>query len=411
MAETLYSKVEYLRAHEGWAQNLWDKGVAAGQQDATHMAAQDALGTYRSVVNEEAMVKLRAQEKTNTPMPIGVNLHYPDITIFEVYKLAYDTGYYYATIEFDKVNPTAADQLAAINAAHKIDRDLEPEAFARWERKMAAHIQGYDGPSMEAAVELGLAVLAGIGPTAALLKKPPAAPPPPQDPVVSTLHSPAWEEGYALGVLEGEAKVPMADMETYMAMNPYRTKKDPFRQQGWFDGYMSGVSGNISGTERPASEWAKLAKMAAHAKSSGVGGSSIGASEPMSTTSKAVLGLAAVGAAAWAWLRWGQPRLQAARYKTQQTQRSAIASRGEAVLNKNDDVGAVICESNGKWYVEDMLNGWGPMSKAEAFRIANEEVLHFQEEPAQERSWKGKRNRVAWAQPDGSFVCLPAQDV
>ena len=403
--ETLFSRIDYLRTHEGWAQDVWQKGVAAGQQDATHMAVQNAWGTYGSVVNEEAMDMLRAQEKTNTPMPIGANWHAPDITIFEVYKMAYDTGYHYATVEFDKVNPKAAERLAIINAAHKINRDLEPEAFARWERKMALHMQGYDGPSMEAAAALGLAVLSGLAPTAALLK-PTATPGAAPDPMVSTMRTPEWEEGRALGALEYEAGVPPADMDAYQRMNPYRTKKDPFRQQAWFDGYMSGLANKPLGTERRASEWAKMKSVAAKTS-----GSSVGATEPMSTTSKAVLGLAAVGAAAWAWLRWGQPRLQAARYKTQQTQRSAIASRGEAVLNKNDDVGAVICENNGQWYVEDMLNGWGPMSKKEAFRIANEEVLHFQEEPAQERSWKGKRNRVAWAQPDGSFVCLPAQDV
>lgn len=105
--ETLYSKIEWLRRHEAWAHSLWDKGVAAGYQDATHMAVQNALGTYSSLVNEEAMEKLRAQEKANVPMG-SVNLHYPDITIFEVYKTAYDNGYYNATIEFDKANPMAA---------------------------------------------------------------------------------------------------------------------------------------------------------------------------------------------------------------------------------------------------------------------------------------------------------------
>lgn len=99
------------------------------------------------------------------------------------------------------------------------------------------------------------------GPTAPLLP----TPTPPQDPLVSTLQTPAWKEGHALGALEGEANVPMADLEAYMAMNPYRTKADPFRQQAWFDGYMSGITGRPSGTERPASEWAKLEKMAKNA--------------------------------------------------------------------------------------------------------------------------------------------------
>lgn len=199
--ESLYSKVTWLRQHEGWAQNLWDKGVAAGYQDATHMAVQNALGTYSSLVNEEAMEKLRAQEKANVPMG-SVNLHYPDVTIFEVYKLAYDTGYYNATIEFDKANPMAAAQLAAINAAHKIDRDLEPDAFARWERKMALHVNGYDGPSMEAAAQLGLGVLSGVGPTAAMLKSTAA----PKTGAASDM-SPALAgvEGLVLGLLLGGA--------------------------------------------------------------------------------------------------------------------------------------------------------------------------------------------------------------
>lgn len=300
--------IVWLVNHEAWARDVFNRGFDAGWQDAMNMGLRNAEGTYSSLINEAAITSQR---------PSGSS--YPHISVREVYTDAYDSGYVNAMWELNKANPGASARLIALNGAAKIDRDKELLAFASWERKMALHMQGYDGPSMEAAAALGLAVLSGIAPTAAMLKQPKVA-----------------------------------------------------------------------------------------AKTSG---SSVGASEPMSTTSKAVLGLAAVGAAAWAWHRWGQPRLQAARYKTQQTQRSAIASRGEAVLNKNDDVGAVICESNGKWYVEDMLNGWGPMSKAEAFRIANEEVLHFQEEPAQERSWKGKRNRVAWAQPDGSIVCLPAQDV
>ena len=202
--ETLYSKIEWLRRHEAWAHSLWDKGVAAGYQDATHMAVQNALGTYSSLVDEEAMEKLRAQEKANVPMG-SVNLHYPDITIFEVYKTAYDTGYYNATIEFDKANPMAAAQIAAINAAHKIDRDLEPDAFARWERKMALHVNGYDGPSMEAAVQLGLGVLSGVGPTAAMLK-PGASTAVPKTGAASDM-SPALAgvEGLVLGLLLGGA--------------------------------------------------------------------------------------------------------------------------------------------------------------------------------------------------------------
>lgn len=306
--------IVWLVNHEAWARDVFNRGFDAGWQDAMNMGLRNAEGTYSSLINEAAIT---SQRPSGSP--------YPHIFVHDVYTDAYDSGYVNAMWELNKVNPGAGARLNALNGAAKIDRDKEPLAFASWERKMALHMQGYDGPSMEAAAALGLAVLSGIAPTAAMLKQPKVA---------------AKTSGSSVGATGG----------------------------GGFP------------------------------------------------TSKVVLGLAAVGVGAvliksafslQAALEPGPLRQGACQVEAPGAGDSySKSSYGAAnILRNRDDVGAVVFEVNGEgWYVSDLLNNSGPMSKEEALRRANQEVAW-----GRFREWGGPRNRIACAQPDGSFVSLPAK--
>lgn len=126
-------------------------GVEAGRRDA--MAKQPS--NYELALRDVAA----AHDEGSPEGPISP-------LVRTAFRDGYNEGYGGAALAMEAAKPGAQAELMLVNVAEslKIDRDLQPAEFAKWEQQQAAKMTGVDMASVEAALTLGLAALSGVAP-------------------------------------------------------------------------------------------------------------------------------------------------------------------------------------------------------------------------------------------------------
>ena len=124
-------------------------GVEAGRRDA--MAKQPS--NYELALRDVAA----AHDEGAPEGPISP-------LVRTAFRDGYNEGYGGAALAMEAAKPGAQAELMLVNVAEslKIDRDLQPAEFAKWEQQQAAKMTGVDMASVEAALTLGLAAISGI---------------------------------------------------------------------------------------------------------------------------------------------------------------------------------------------------------------------------------------------------------
>jgi hypothetical protein len=137
----------------------------AGDPATLQNALQDINQRGYGAGHEDVMQKAPVQWEQHWHRMFGaLEGEDDDHKLSETFRKAYMDGYGTAVVNLEKVMPAAAAQIQLLNLKEgtKIDRDIDPELFARWEREQAQKIKGVDLASLAAASELGLAALAGM---------------------------------------------------------------------------------------------------------------------------------------------------------------------------------------------------------------------------------------------------------
>lgn len=134
-------------------------GIEAGRRDA--MAKQPS--NYERALLEVAAAHGEGGDAGASPIALN-ELANP--LVKTAFRDGYNEGYGGAALAMEAAKPGAQAELMLVNVAEslKIDRDLQPAEFAKWEQQQAAKMTGVDMASVEAALTLGLAALSGVAP-------------------------------------------------------------------------------------------------------------------------------------------------------------------------------------------------------------------------------------------------------